>query len=236
MGFSWTCPFCGRPVTLTSNNYIIKSGYLSVDDKSRHGDINYQFIFVTCPNIACKERALTLTLNERIEEKDEKGYWTDRDGSIIDKIKLIPKGRVKPFPDYIPNELLKDYKEACLILNDSPRASATMARRCIQGIIRRFYKISKKNLQEEINALTDIVDTDLWEAIDAIRKVGNVGAHPEKDIDSIYDVSYESAKALIQLVELLFEETYIKEKTKKDRIEAAKEAANSLRNEKSEDN
>ena len=35
-------------------------------------------------------------------------------------------------PDYIPEAIRTDYLEACSILDKSPRAAATLARRCLQ--------------------------------------------------------------------------------------------------------
>jgi hypothetical protein len=49
-----------------------------------------------------------------------------------------------PLPDYIPEQIKDDYYEACSILNLSPKASATLARRCLQGMIRDFWGITKK--------------------------------------------------------------------------------------------
>jgi len=38
------------------------------------------------------------------------------------------------------------------------------------------------------------VDPLTWEAIDAVRKLGNIGAHMEKDINVIVDVDPEEAE------------------------------------------
>ena len=44
------------------------------------------------------------------------------------------------------------------------------------------------------------------EAIDHARKIGNIGAHMEKDINLIIDIDPEEAQILIELVENLFDE------------------------------
>ena len=102
-----------------------------------------------------------------------------------------------------------DYREACRIRELSPKAAATLARRCLQGIIRDFWKIKKAKLVDEVRALEHIVDDGLWKAIDAVRKVGNIGAHMEKDVNTIVDIEPEEAHKLIGLVEILFEECYV---------------------------
>jgi hypothetical protein len=53
------------------------------------------------------------------------------------------------------------------------------------------------------------VSEESVEAIDAVRQIGNIGAHFEKDINLIVDVEPEEASALVSLTELLFQEWYV---------------------------
>lgn len=91
----------------------------------------------------------------------------------------------------------------------SPKASATLARRCLQGMIRDFWGISDKTLYKEINALENKVSNEVWDALNAIREIGNIGAHMHQDINVIINVEADEAKILIELLELLFDEWYI---------------------------
>ncbi|MFZ0703445.1 MAG: DUF4145 domain-containing protein [Candidatus Acidiferrales bacterium] len=91
----------------------------------------------------------------------------------------------------------------------SSKASATLSRRCLQGMIRDFWGITKPNLFQEIDAVRDRVDPQTWGAIDAVRKIGNIGAHMEKDINVIVDVDPEEAAKLIWLIELLLKDWYV---------------------------
>lgn len=84
----------------------------------------------------------------------------------------MPASSATPFPDYVPLAIRQDYEEACAIRDLSPKASATLSRRCLQGLIRDYWKIVKSRLVDEINALEDKVDPDTWAAIDAVRKIG----------------------------------------------------------------
>ena len=63
-----------------------------------------------------------------------------------------PISLAKAYPDYIPQTIRSDYEEAHAILNLSPKASATLSRRCLQGMIRDFWGISKARLVDEIDA------------------------------------------------------------------------------------
>ena len=64
-------------------------------------------------------------------------------------------------------------------------------------------------MAEEIAALRGRIDQPLWDAIDGLRKVGNIGAHMEDDVDKIIEIEPEEAAKLIGLVEVLFKECYV---------------------------
>lgn len=112
-------------------------------------------------------------------------------------------------PDYVPEAIREDYKEACLIVNSSPKAAATLARRCLQGMIRDFWKIQKGTLSQEIDALKDKIPADLWTVLCSVRRIGNIGAHMEKDVNLIIDIEPSEAEKLLRLLELLIKEWYI---------------------------
>jgi hypothetical protein len=117
---------------------------------------------------------------------------------------------------------VSDYTEACLIVEKSPKASATLARRCLQGMIRDFHQVKKDKLVEEIKAIQDRIDPLTWEAIDAVRSIGNIGAHMEKDINLIVDVDEGEAKELIRLIELLIDDWYITRHNRQLQLESIK--------------
>lgn len=204
----WTCPHCNRPTTITSNLRDSGKRHLAIGE-TRHGDVGVAWNAVRCPNPQCNE----LTISVRVAP----GYFVDIEigppvwmmgEECLNESRLRPESLSKPQPDYIPRQLRDDYFEACRIRNLSPKAAATLARRCLQGIIRDFWKIKKRRLVDEIQALKEDVDDSLWQAIDAVRKVGNIGAHMESDVNTIVDIEPEEAHKLIGLVEILFEECY----------------------------
>lgn len=120
-----------------------------------------------------------------------------------------PISLAKAYPDYIPLTIRSDYEEAHAILNLSPKASATLSRRCLQGMIRDFWEISKARLVDEIDALKDLVDPSTKKVLDALRKLGNIGAHPEKDVNLIVDIEPNEARKLLKFIELLMQKWYI---------------------------
>jgi Domain of unknown function (DUF4145) len=166
---------------------------------------------IVCANEACRQLTLTATLGVAREGQPKFPHtiqtWT-----------LLPPSSAKPQPDFIPKQIRDDYYEACAIRDLSPKASSTITRRCLQGMIRDFCGISKSRLIDEINELRKRVDEgrapphvqpDTVNAIDDVRKIGNIGAHMEADINVIVDADSNEAQILIELVELLFVEWYV---------------------------
>lgn len=215
-GLPWTCPYCGRPTTVTLPNY--NSGQNHIDIKvSEHGElIGLGYTAIACPNPSCKKLTLTVRLGKG---NFATGRWLNT--KVIHSWELLPESSAKPQPEYIPKPLRDDYIEACRIAGLSPKASATLSRRCLQGMIRDFWKTPKKpNLRQEIEAIQDKVDPGTWEAIDAVRSVGNIGAHMEHDINVIGDVEPREAELLIGLVETLFREWYVVRHEREERMSA----------------
>ncbi len=204
MAFNWTCPYCDTKTTI--NDEACKTSTEVLMIKNSEGYRKLVTDWIVCPNEECKRINLSVLLKEASYDKHV-GRWIS--GNDIKEWNLLPNSFAKTFPVYIPRPLIVDYQEACSIVDLSPKASATLSRRCLQGIIRDFWGIKKGRLVDEINALEEKIDPITWKSIDAVRKVGNIGAHMEKDINLIIDVDNKEAILLIQLIELLFEEWYI---------------------------
>jgi hypothetical protein len=93
-------------------------------------------------------------------------------------------------------------------------------------MIRDFWGISKARLIDEIDAIQDKIDSLTWQAIDAVRRVGNIGAHMEKDINVIIDVDPDEAAQLIGLIELLIKDWYITRYERQERLKTIAVLAN----------
>ena len=226
MNFSWTCPYCHRDTTITSADHYHGIVNCNIPDKQGFYHSLYGR-FIICPNKECKQ--LTLSCDLRYCESDKDGKKIISmfgEETLIQKWQLLPPSSAKPFPDYIPSPIRQDYKEACLIKSMSPKASATMARRCLQGMIRDFWDVKEKNkLAQEIDSIKGKVDADVWDAIDAVRTMGNIGAHMGKDVNMIIDIEPQEADSLIALIEFLFKEWYINRHQSTEQIKAIKEMA-----------
>jgi hypothetical protein len=85
-------------------------------------------------------------------------------------------------------------------------------------MIRDFWKVKPGRLVDEIAAIQSQVDPLTWDAIEAVRKIGNIGAHMEKDIDVIVEVDPNEADLLIELIETLVREWYINREERRARM------------------
>lgn len=126
-----------------------------------------------------------------------------------DIVHIKPISLAKQFPDYIPKAIRQDYEEAYSIVNLSPKASATLSRRCLQGMIRDFWEIKPSTLFKEIDQLEHKIPVMQWKVLDGIRKVGNIGAHMEKDINVIVDIDPGEAEKLLKVIEKLMNDWYV---------------------------
>ena len=133
---------------------------------AKDGLKSYYVISRICP--VCKEIIVELRMER---EQAGAGKSATLGGMIAGAIialneprewtRLIwPKGIArKPAPPEVPNEFAADYREACLVLADSPNASAALSRRCLQHILRNKLGVKPGQLKDEIKAVIDNPDT-----------------------------------------------------------------------------
>lgn len=200
--FQWKCPYCNRNATIGENDY--HQDYASLTIENADGNRRVIPEFIVCPNPDCKKFTLKIYM---CYLEFTNGNW--QTGELIRKWRLLPPSKAVVFPDYVPKPIRDDYNEACLISNLSPKSSATLSRRCIQGILRDFWRVKPGRLVDEIEQIKDKTDPLTWEAIDSVRKIGNIGAHMERDINMIVEVEANEADLLIGLIEILLKDWYI---------------------------
>lgn len=207
----WRCPWCERHATLR----VLQDFWSSRLIVPKHGDDDAEQVRVCgirCPNATCG-RIQYVAVHESGEYGDGPiGRFVD-DPQYQNHWNLLPESSARTWPAYIPKALVGDYRESCLIVAKSPKASATLSRRVLQGMITDYWGILPKGptrtLAKQIEALQGRITGDLWDAIDALRKVGNIGAHMEEDINVIIDVDEGEAVLLIELIEMLFDGWYV---------------------------
>lgn len=188
---TFICPYCGKTQSYSNAN-MLKS-YAPTSCCGREKDHMDVIIYhIRCSNLDCQKYIIT-------------GHFI-----ISNKqFDILPRCFHKTYPNYIPKQIRDDYIEAADIIELSPKAAATLFRRCLQGMIHDFWDIHEKTLNAEITELQDRIPPSMWKALDGIRKIGNIGAHMEQDVNLIVDIDISEAKKLQKLIELLFDKWYI---------------------------
>jgi hypothetical protein len=234
MAYRWECPYCRHSQMVTADNSFNDRIAVTAGE-NRRGKTALSITAVSCLNQMCKEMTFTVGLFAHGGVK----FSTIQFGARQEFWPLLPESSAKPQPEYIPAQLRQDYYEACRIADLSPKASATLSRRCLQGMIRLFCGISKKRLIDEINELRDRVNDgdaprgvtpETVEAIDHVRSIGNIGAHMEADTNLIIDVDPGEAEALLRLVEMLFDEWYVAQRKRAEKLAAVAGIAEAKKN------
>lgn len=228
-GFNWKCPYCNHASTITYSNHSTDTH--TFDKGNKDGGLGIWSNVIVCPNEDCKEYTIEAEL---FKTKERSNGGKEFVGLPLIHWQLRPRSKAKPFPSYIPQQILDDYGEACLIKDLSPKASATLSRRALQGVIRDFWGIKKSRLVDEINDLKGKIDQSTWEAIDAVRSIGNIGAHMEKDINLIIDVEPDEAELLIGLIEILLKDWYIARHDRQQHLESIVAVAQAKKQTKNE--
>ena len=121
-----------------------------------------------------------------------------------------PKGISRtPLPPEVLEQFAYDYKEACLVLPDSEKASAALSRRCLQNLLREVANVKPRDLFSEIQQTIDSkqLPSYLTDGLDAVRVVGNFAAHPIKSqkTGEIIEVEPGEAESLLDSLEGLFD-------------------------------
>lgn len=170
----------------------------SLADVNLGGQSAWVAAFQICP--VCEQVTLDLLLMQQTVGRS----------SIEEQHRVWPKGSGRPpVAPEVPLAIAEDYTEACLVINDSPKASAALGRRCLQHILREKAGVKPMDLAKEIQQVLDhgTLPSHLAESIDAVRNVGNFAAHPIKGEHSgeVLPVEPGEAEWTLDVLELLFD-------------------------------
>lgn len=175
--------------------------------------------FFQCP--ACARVIVYLGNCTHIRQN---GVTALTDVSLLQLVK--PKGANRPPPPQeVPKQYSEDYKEACIVLPDSAKASAALSRRCLQHLLRGEAKVKHQDLFKEIQDVIDgaTLPSHIAESLDAVRNIGNFAAHPIKSQSTGEIVPVEAGEAEwnLDVLESLFDFYFVapaRTKARKDAL------------------
>ncbi len=141
-------------------------------------------------------------------------YVTDERESQPRQQLLYPRRAPREPPPEVGAPFSTDYREASLVLESSPKASAALSRRLLQHVLREKAGIKRRNLDEEIQAVIDegVLPSDLANDLDALRTVGNFAAHSTKSTNTgeVVEVEAGESEWLLNLLDELFDFYFVR--------------------------
>jgi hypothetical protein len=214
------CPHCSVKVQnnwYTTNAYDIIDYVINKEKKitEKRGSCIY---YSSCKS--CDKLTVRLVYGSLVYEQHLRGHKISH--ALTDTF-IYPQVKSQISNESIPVNFLNDFNEAVKVLPISPKSSAALTRRILQGIFRDHYSISERTLDAEINKFINLshIPSHLTDAVDAVRTIGNIAAHPTKDNNTgaIVDVEPGEAEWLIEVIEALFDFTFIQPKKLEERRE-----------------
>jgi hypothetical protein len=115
------------------------------------------------------------------------------------------------------------YRQACFLTEVSPKASAALARSCLQIMIRDFWSLTRQkqgNLASELDHIYPKLAPETMASIDAVRQAGRIDDHFQEDTDRLVDADSGEARLLIALTEVLFIDWYTERYERQGRSDA----------------
>lgn len=218
-GGKMKCPFCNHDITPETKNYFLR----------KDSDGYWFILFHQCPNEDCKK--FFLELANSLEPAGTAGnvFPVRIDNRFLIFPRKATREMAKP---EVPKEIADDFNEAIMVLNDSPKASAALGRRCLQNLLREKAGVKHGNLTEEIEEILNRKElpSHLANGLDAVRQIGNFAAHPIKSEKSGEIVPIEPGEAewILDILEGLFDFYFVQPeiiKQKKEKLNKKLEEA-----------
>lgn len=215
--YLWHCPFCNTEQAVANEGRHAAFADLTIENAA--GPRRLVVKYAVCPNPACREFSLSASLHS-LEVNGNRSYT----GKHLKTWPLIPPSRARSFPVAIPSLILQDYQEACLTLELSPKVSAALSRRCLSSMLRDFWQVQPGSLSDEFRQARSAMDPLTWEAVEAVKKSGLIGARMEREGAEISETEPGEAQMLIDLIETLIQDWYVTRAERKKRLEKIKRA------------
>ena len=119
-------------------------------------------------------------------------------------------------PSGVPDEFAEVYVDAWTIIGDSPRASATLSRFCLEHILVEksgVPGVTGWNLKRDIEKVvqSNTLPRSISELLDAPRLLGKIAAHPKKHSETglVLPVDVSEAIFCLEIIVALFEHYFV---------------------------
>ena len=222
------CPHCSHDIAeLWQPMHTITDRYgkpiaRPSEDLAEHIEeaVRFRLHWMFCHNEECQRLIIRVT-RTRWQKEQGPSYES------VDEYWFAVPRRPTPKPIHplvLETEYSTIYRQASLILDDSPMASAALSRRVLADLLHDYGKYTQHGLSVRVNAF--IADKKnprhLRENLHHFREMANFSVHTQKDetAGTIIKVDHEEAEWMLDVLDRLFE-FYIVEKAHSARMRAA---------------
>lgn len=139
--------------------------------------------------------------------------------------RIIWPRRTRTAASEAPEGLRGLYEEAALILDDSPRSAAALARRALQEVLVDHLGAEGRTLEAQIDSVIDELPAAIAQALHGLRTIGNFAAHPIKSqtTGEVVDVEPGEAEWTLDILEALFLHVFVAPARLRGRLDALNE-------------
>jgi hypothetical protein len=121
----------------------------------------------------------------------------------------LPQRKTPPtVSSLVPPGMARDYREACWILEDSPRMSSVLSRRILADLLEQYGKIKAYTLAKQIDKFLEDKTHPARhrDNLHYLREIGDFSAHTKTDTKgNIIEVTPEEAEWTLRVVSGLFD-------------------------------
>ena len=206
-----TCPHCGRALRFRKPESGAAEAFFTIESSGSSGYVTVS----VCPS--CRESIIAFHYSAELETRGGFPAITER------HMLLFPRHRSdRSAPGEVPEGVAEDYNEAVAVLDDSPKASAALSRRCLQALLREKGGTKSKDLSGQIDEVLGKLPRPIAEEVDAVRHIGNFSAHATKSQSTGEIVAVEPGEAewTLEVLDALFDWYYVQPQKQEARREA----------------
>lgn len=191
--FTDICPHCG---TKAHFQMLFNESY-----SNSKGDVTYFIVFrcVPCKKLVLETYLFTQNVYTKVEKLSMSG-WQSRFPN--DEVAYVTK-----FEESVPADVLNDFKEGVISLNNKCyKAAVSMFRRSLQSSLLNLGAKSDDDLIEQIKNTASLTP-EIKDWAHNIRIFGNWGAHPQDD--NLKEVNEKLAGEIKVFIEEFFNYVYV---------------------------
>jgi len=213
------CPYCQHEIAeMWQPFYVVtdgKGGRLAEPSAGTSVILGEEGISVSarwmqCPNGACQQ--LLVHVRRAIYDphaRTAKHLFSGPDEIEVEEVIAFPKHQMsRNLNPLVPEPYARDFREACLILEYSPRMSAVLSRRILSDLLKN-YAGCEGQLSKQINdfVANPKYPSNVKENLHYLREIGNFSAHTQSDVGTgeIIDVGPDEADWTLTVLESLFD-------------------------------